>query len=253
MRGSLKVGRAVGIDIFVHWSFILAPAFVVYQSWSSGSWQIVTMALIILFSIFGCVLLHEYGHALMARRLGVATRDIVLTPIGGLARLEGMPRTPKHEFLITIAGPLVNLALALLALVYLGITGQPIDQPQRLQDFALIFFWMNLILFSFNLLPAFPMDGGRILRSTLACFMTHETATSIAGILGKLFAIGFIVYGFRKPQYGLILVGGFIYFSAMNEMAVSRFYARRNAAQTDVEQRSTNHQISNDQASNDQP
>ena len=227
MGWSLKIGRAFGIDILVHWSFfVFIPAFFVYRGWSTENWQTVSMLILLCATVFACVVLHEYGHALMARRMGVKTRDIILTPIGGLARLEGMPRTPKHEFLITIAGPLVNLVIALLALIYLWIRGLPL-YPKQLSDFSQNLLWMNVILFAFNLLPAFPMDGGRILRSTLATFLGHELATTIAVILGKMFAVAFIIWGIWKQQYGSVLIGGFVYYSAMNELAFTRYYARQ--------------------------
>ena len=223
---SLKIGRALGIDILAHWSFLIfVPVFLVYHGWSTQDWQTVLMLIVLGASVFACVILHEYGHALMARKMGVKTRDIILTPIGGLARLEGMPRTPKHEFLITIAGPLVNLVIAAIVFAYLWIRGLPFV-PRELANYSQILLWMNLILFGFNLLPAFPMDGGRILRSTLAIFLGHDLATTIAAILGKMFAVAFGIWGVWKSQYGAVLGGVFVYDSAMNELAFSRYYAR---------------------------
>jgi len=111
----LKLARVAKIDVFLHWTFFLAPAYLIFVSRSQNiDWQIIGILLGLLVAVFTCVLLHEYGHALMARWFGVETKDIIITPIGGLARLQGMPRRPIEEFMITIAGPLVNLVIAII-------------------------------------------------------------------------------------------------------------------------------------------
>lgn len=217
----------MGIDVFLHWTFFLAPIYLIYEMrWNQNySWPVVGMFLLLLCAVFSCVLFHEYGHALMARRFGVNTRDIIITPIGGIARLERMPRNPFQELLITIAGPSVNLLIAaglMLGLIVVGGSLVPGEQLQSIVQFPVILMWMNLFLFVFNLVPAFPMDGGRILRSTLAFFVDYQSATLVAGILGQLAAGVFCLLGLLFGQFSLLLIGGFVFFAARMEIAASR-------------------------------
>lgn len=180
---------------------------------------------LLILCLFACVLMHEYGHALMARRFGVGTRDIILSPIGGVARLEEMPRKPVQELLIAIAGPLVNVVIALILLILLSIISDsgfiPLGEDLSLIDvpieFIKILMFTNAALFVFNLVPAFPMDGGRILRAFLAFFVKWPTATKVASIIGRLLAIGFVIIGFWQGAYTLMLIGVFIYFMASRE------------------------------------
>jgi Zn-dependent protease len=222
-----KLGRYLGIDVFLHWTFFLAPLYLAYEMrWGQNySWPLVGLFLLLLFAVFGCVLLHEYGHALMARHFGVNTRDIIVTPIGGIARLERMPRKPFQELLITIAGPSVNLLIGAVLMIGLLAFGSPLvprDELKSVFQFPLILMWMNLFLFLFNLIPAFPMDGGRILRSTLAFFVDYQSATMVAGILGQIVAVGFCFVGLVFGQFSLLLIGGFVFFAARMEIAASR-------------------------------
>ena len=239
----LKLGRVLGIDVFLHWTFFLAPAYLIYAWRTQGlPWGMVGIMLILLIAVFTCVLMHEYGHALMARRFGVETQDIIITPIGGLARLQGMPRRPVEELLITIAGPAVNLVIAIGFLLLLVATGKsvfPSSGFDGLKEFAPMMLWMNLILFFFNLIPAFPMDGGRILRSTLAFFIPHREATLVAGILGQICALLFAVFGFFAGQYSLILIGVFIIFAARYEMRASRLMYEHELRQKEAQERAT--------------
>ncbi len=162
-------------------------------------------------AVFTCVLLHEYGHALAARYFGVQTKDIIITPIGGLARLVNMPHDPLQEFAIAIAGPTVNLVVALAFAFYLAGTRQPFSLSEGaagLLQFPQLMMWLNLFLFLFNLIPAFPMDGGRILRSLLAVSFRRETATLVAGLLGQLLAVGFVLYGIYCRRIPTVLDRG---------------------------------------------
>ena len=221
MGWQLKIGRAAGVDVFVHWTFIFAPIYVIYSCWSTG-WATIGVMLVLLLCFFACVLLHEYGHAMAARCFGITTQDIIITPIGGLARLVGMSRHhPGQEFLIALAGPLVNLVLGALFLVYLLATGQSLEPP-GVSAFPQILFWANLALFLFNLIPAFPMDGGRILRSFLAIFMSHRWATLVAGNLGRVLAILLVVTGFYWGEFPFILIGLFVFFAATSEIEYTR-------------------------------
>ncbi len=223
----LKLGHIAGIDVYLHWSYVLAPIYIIYQlKWQRDfPWSIIGTLLLLLVSMSICVLLHEFGHALMARRLGVGTRDIIITPIGGLARLERLPQKPFQELLISLAGPGVNLVIALLLAVYVLGSGRdwvPSLDFDGVTQFPEIMMWINATLFLFNLIPAFPMDGGRILRSGLALLMPHLQATLIAGALGQAGAIAFSIYGFTSGHYVLILVGLFVYFAAQFEMSQAR-------------------------------
>ena len=219
----LKIGRAFGIDVFLHWTFFLAPLYLVYLHWRSGlQWPILGLSLVLLLAIFACVLLHEFGHALAARYFGVRTHDIIITPIGGLARLVQMPRDSLQEFAIAIAGPAVNLVIALAFGFYLAGTGQTLFLTEGtigLLQFPQLMMWLNMLLFLFNLIPAFPMDGGRILRSLLSVSFSHHTATLIAGSLGQLVAVGFIVCGVVSGRYPLAAIGVFVFLAAAAEIA----------------------------------
>ncbi len=172
-----------------------------------------------------CVLLHELGHALMARRFGATTKDIIITPIGGMARLVGMPKKPLQEFLISFAGPAVNLVIALLlAVAILLARGSlvPALRFEGLNQLPVILLWINLVLFLFNLIPAFPMDGGRMLRSLLARRMSYLRATVIAARLGQFSALWFSIYVLFEKQYPLVFVGVFVFFSAQFELNQTR-------------------------------
>ena len=174
MRLSWKLGQVAGIDLYVHATFLLI--FLVFPGVFDGGplspWNV-----LLVLSVFGCVLLHELGHALMARRFGIQTRDITLYPIGGVARLERMPRAPGAELLIALAGPAVNFAIAavLLPLLFLGT-----DEFASLSMIGLFLeslLSINLFLGLFNLVPAFPMDGGRVLRACLSNWLGRLRAT----------------------------------------------------------------------------
>lgn len=228
----LKIGRLFKIDIFLHWTFVLVPILLLFNwRYQMGmSWPMIAGMSGLVFIAFLCVLMHEYGHALAARRLGIATRDIIITPIGGLARLERMPRDPGQELFVTIAGPLVNLFLAILVgglALALGIDLLPPGDVPVSEQWLPLIMWLNVALFVFNLVPAFPMDGGRILRSLLALAMTHERATQIASIIGRGMAILFVAVGVYLPQYSLIFIGCFVFFAATYEARQSQLAGHR--------------------------
>jgi Zn-dependent protease len=173
---SLKLGRFFGINLYLHWSFWLLPLWLVLTNGHDPDADPLGLRLLLLAALFAFVVLHEYGHALMARSFGIATRDVTLYPIGGVARLERMSEKPWEEFWIAIAGPLVNFvsAGALAFVMFLaplhGLAGELVQY----------LFGMNIVLFVFNLLPAFPMDGGRVLRALLAVPLDRLTATRVA-------------------------------------------------------------------------
>jgi stage IV sporulation protein FB len=174
---------------------------------------------VLVVALFCCVMLHELGHALVARRYGCATREILLLPIGGIAQMERLPQKPAQELLIALAGPAVNIALAIVLGAIAAVARFPIDPEQRTIAGALVvpLMWTNLGLALFNLLPAFPMDGGRVLRAALASHYGRVRATEIASVVARGLAIVFVIVGLSGAGIMLSLVGMFVWFSAQRE------------------------------------
>ncbi len=222
MRGSLRLGTIAGIDLFLHWTFalLLIGAFVFYLL-TGFAVPIALAGIGLIGAVFFCVVLHELGHALAARRYGVPTRDITLYPIGGVARLQRIPDQPVQELVVALAGPAVNVVIAIGLAALLLITGQTF-QPGRglLEPHTMFFqnlFWINLILVAFNMLPAFPMDGGRVLRSLLAMRMEYVRATQIAAGVGQGMAILFGLAAIVIFNPFLLFIALFVYLGAQQE------------------------------------
>jgi Zn-dependent protease len=220
MKSSINLGKIFGIDLKINITFLFLLLWVAFSALQTGEsiGNAVTEVLFIL-ALFGIVVLHELGHALTARKFGISTRDITLLPIGGVARLEKMPEDPKQELLVAIAGPAVNLVLAgLLAISLLGFGffNQPISLSMVGSNLWVRLLTANVTLFLFNLIPAFPMDGGRVLRSLLSLRMGSVRATKIAANIGKgaAFLIG-IAGIFFNPW--LVLTAIFIWVGASSE------------------------------------
>jgi Zn-dependent protease len=197
MRGSLNLGKIFGIRVLVHFSFLLVFIYVGYytlDSYHSVS-KTLYMFLVVLL-VFVSVLMHEFGHALAARRIGIKTRQIIILPIGGMAQIDGMPEKPKDELFVTICGPLVNLAIVAVLLPF-ALIQYNLNEILLLQDFGHLLpdlITANIFLFIFNLVPAFPMDGGRILRALLALKLKYKTATLTAVRIGQAIAIAVILF-----------------------------------------------------------
>ncbi|MEX2512646.1 MAG: site-2 protease family protein [Cyclobacteriaceae bacterium] len=222
MKFSLYLGKYSGIKVYIHWTFSLLLLWIIISNMQSGA-AIADTGWTILFilSIFFCVILHEFGHALTAQKYGIQTKDIILLPIGGLARLEKLPEDPKQELKVALAGPLVNVILFLLLGIVVYFTGFDQNQIEEAHlDGESIWVFLasaNLILALFNLLPAFPMDGGRVLRALLSIKMSRVKATEIAGGIGQMMAIFFVFFGlFNNPI--LVLIGIFIFLGAQAEV-----------------------------------
>lgn len=220
---ALRIGRLFGIDIFLHWTFglLLAGAPVYYVARGATMMQALA-GLGLILAVFGCVVLHEFGHALTARRYAVPTKDITLYPIGGVARLQRIPEHPTQELLIAIAGPLVNVVVAVLVWGAVMVLGQPLQAPTGLTDPGARFwsnlFWINAVLVGFNLLPAFPMDGGRILRALLAYKLDYARATKTAATVGQGMAILFGLFAVAPPfDVFLLFIAMFVYLGAQQE------------------------------------
>lgn len=227
MGWSWKIGRIAGIDVFVHFTFLLLLAFigiVYYREHRDIAEALLGVAVIII--LFGIVVLHELGHALAARRYGIATRDITLLPIGGVARLERMPEDPKQELVVAIAGPAVNVALAAAALAVMAVLHRMPQADEAITTEGSLlakFFYFNVMLVLFNLLPAFPMDGGRVLRALLAMRMDYVRATQVAAWVGKAMAIvfGFLgLFGGFSPL--LIFIALFVWVGAGQEASMAK-------------------------------
>jgi len=229
MKWSIPIGRYAGIPVQMHVTFVALLVWIGLSVWSSQ--QSVTAALTgvgFILALFLCVLLHEFGHALTARRFGVQTRDITLLPIGGVARLERMPDKPRQELLVAIAGPAVNVVIAVLLAITLSLLGRPFTPEAIVADAGIAgpaflerLLAVNIMLVVFNLLPAFPMDGGRVLRALLAMRMPYPRATARAATVGKLFAGLFAVVGFFTNPF-LMLIALFVWIGASQESAAAQ-------------------------------
>lgn len=223
MRSSLKLGTLFGIPVYLHWTFLLLLGFIAFsQAFVSGSVAAALGGVIFVSAIFGSVLLHEFGHALAARRYGIPTRDVTLLPIGGLARLERMPDKPRQELVVALAGPAVNVAIAGVLAVWLFVTGfVTAGLSITGGSFAARLLTINLGLAIFNMLPAFPMDGGRVLRALLAQHTSYVQATGIAATIGRAMAVLFGIAGlFWNPM--LLFIAVFVWFGAGQEVAMAR-------------------------------
>jgi Zn-dependent protease/CBS domain-containing protein len=229
MRWSFKVARVGGIEVRIHVTFFLLLAvfasFYGAQGGASGTVKIVIFFLL----IFLCVLLHELGHAFAAKAYGIRTVDITLLPIGGVARMERMPEKPAQELVVAIAGPLVNVVIAAALLFVLAVTGNldfgEVLDPTRFNAlWALLY--TNVMMVVFNLIPAFPLDGGRVLRALLATRLSYERATQIAATVGQALALLMGIWAFSKGPASLALIAIFIYLGAESE---SSFVQMRHA------------------------
>jgi len=212
MRGSYQLGRLFGIGIRAHWLFLAL------LGWAFVFWGGLGAVVGVCF-VFGLVVLHELGHSLVARRYGVGVRDITLTPIGGMARLEGMPPTPNAEFWIALAGPMVNLVLAALLWPLVVVLGTG--------SFVFELLLINLALAVFNLLPGFPLDGGRLLRAWLAKRYGMVEATRRAARAGRWVAAGMAVVAVLSLHFILLFIALFVYVAGkQEELAVRLRYAQ---------------------------
>jgi Zn-dependent protease len=225
MKWSWRIGSYSGIGVYVHATFLLLILFVVITHWTKGNDVAETVSgVVFTIALFACVLLHEFGHALTAQRFGIRTKDITLLPIGGVARLERMPDEPKQELWVALAGPLVNVVLAVALFLWLAIsgalvplTGLGIAEGSFMERLMVV----NVALVLFNLIPAFPMDGGRILRALLATRMEYTRATSIAAVLGQGIALVFGLIGFFVNPF-LIFVALFVWIGAAQESSMTQ-------------------------------
>jgi len=225
MKWSWKIGRFSGIDLKIHATFAIIILWVIYNHIIAGDGLRTTVeSLIFVLTIFTCVILHEFGHALMAKKYGIKTLDIILLPIGGVARLERMPEDPKQELWVALAGPAVNVLIAFIIFLILFLTSSPIPLINIeifTGSFLAKLMALNIILVVFNMLPAFPMDGGRVLRALLALRMEYAKSTKIASKIGKAMAILFGIIGLFSNPF-LVFIAAFVWFGANQEEKMVR-------------------------------
>lgn len=226
MKWSLYAGKVSGIKIYIHWTFLILIGWVIISGLRAGlGFNAIAYSVIFTLTIFLCVVLHELGHAIVAKRFRIITKDIILLPIGGMARMESLPEKPMQEFLIAIAGPIVNFVIAGILYFPLSLNGNPFEMQEFSQinekNFLMLLLAVNVSIGVFNLIPAFPMDGGRILRALLSFRLPRYTATRIASMTGQFLAIVFIFIGFFYNPF-LILIGAFIFLGAQAEVEYSR-------------------------------
>ena len=220
MAWSITLLRVGGTAIRMHLTFLLLLAWIGIAQYIAGGAAAAIQAIALIIAIFACVVLHELGHAFAARRYGITTPDITLLPIGGLARLSRIPEKPSEEIVIALAGPAVNVVIAALLVLLLGATIDP-ETLTRIEDPAVSFIGqvatINIFLVVFNLIPAFPMDGGRVLRAALAIRLGRRRATEIAALIGQAAAFGFGFLGLMAGNPILIFIAIFVYIAAAAE------------------------------------
>ena len=220
MGWSIPIFRVAGIQLRIHVTFLLLIAWLAFGYYSQGGTSVAAARVLFILLLFLCVVLHEFGHAFAAKAFGINTPDITLLPIGGVARLERMPEEPVQELIIAVAGPLVNVVIA--AGLFLAGGARVIEaaSTERL-DLVQQLMTINIVLVLFNLLPAFPMDGGRVLRALLATRMTYARATQVAATVGQGFAFVFGFIGLLWNPF-LIFIAFFVYIGASQEAALAQ-------------------------------
>lgn len=218
MGWSIRLFSWGGTAVRMHITFLLLLAWIAAVQWSRGGAQEALSGVLFILVLFGCVLLHEFGHIWAARRYGIRTPDVTLLPIGGVAALERMPEKPSQEIVVALAGPAVNLVIAIVLIAALGLRFDPaqmsLDALQ--QTFLAQVAIANVVLLVFNLIPAFPMDGGRVLRALLAMRLGYARGTRVAAGIGQVLAVGFAFLGFMGNPM-LVLIAVFIFLAAAGE------------------------------------
>ncbi|HUF60706.1 MAG TPA: site-2 protease family protein [Verrucomicrobiales bacterium] len=225
MKWSFRLVTIAGTELRVHVTFLLLLLWVVISFSAGGKPDLALGALVFICALFLCVILHEFGHVFAARRYGIRTPDITLLPIGGVARLERMPRKPEQELVVALAGPLVNVAIALILFLILRVVPN-LDLTFQLtspRGLAVSLMAVNIWLVLFNLIPAFPMDGGRVFRALLATKLGYARATDIAATVGQGIALVGGVFAFTHSHLILLLVAVFIFIAAGQEASFTRY------------------------------
>ena len=219
MGWSLPVGVVKGTVIRIHITFLLFLAWIGVAAFARGGQGAALQSVVYILLLFLCVLLHEFGHVFAARRYGIQTPDITLLPIGGVARLERIPEKPTQELVVALAGPAVNIAIAALLFLVLGGLASDAGTEVANPGVSLLerLLWVNLFLVVFNLIPAFPMDGGRVLRAILAHRLGYARGTQIASRVGQALAFAFGLWGLLSGNPLLMFIALFVYLGAASE------------------------------------
>lgn len=222
MSWSLTIFRVAGIQLRIHVTFLLLIGWLAFRYYTEGGTAAAAGRVFFILLLFVCVILHEFGHAFAAKAFGINTPDITLLPIGGVARLERMPEEPVQELIIALAGPAVNLIIAFCLFLVIGTRG--VLNPATVQggDLVAQLLMINVVLLLFNLLPAFPMDGGRVLRALLATRLSYARATQIAANIGQGCAFVFGFFGLFGPNPFLLFIALFVYIGASQEAALAQ-------------------------------
>src|SRR3954471_3183508 len=218
MGWSIPILRVAGIQLRIHITFLLLIAWIAFAYYSQGGSPAAVGGVLFILLLFTCVVLHEFGHALAGKAFGINTPDITLLPIGGVARLERLSVEPVEELVIAAAGPAVTALIPVGAFIGGGSWDYPPTTETSIPD---LLFTMNIVLLLFNLLPAFPMDGGRVLRALLATQMSYMRATQIASTVGQGFAFVFGFLGLFGNPF-LIFIALFVYIGASQEAALAQ-------------------------------
>lgn len=225
MKWSYRIATVAGIEVRIHVTFLLILGVFALLFAHDGGLEAALFGTLFFLALFFCVVLHEFGHAFAARAYGIRTPDITLYPIGGVARLERMPSSPWHELVIALAGPAVNVAIAaiLWIAVVRGYSPRELFDPEMDENFWSGLLRINILLVLFNMIPAFPMDGGRVVRALLATRLPYATATMIAARIGQVLAIAFVVVSFTGQASPMLLViGMFVFMGAQQELNFAR-------------------------------
>lgn len=222
MTWSFRIARIAGTEVRIHFTFLLLLAWIGLLYGSASGAKAGLLGVLFVCLIFFCVLLHEFGHVAAALRYGITTPRITLLPFGGVASLSRIPKQPGHELVVALAGPAVNVVIAAaLLIVRQGMpswTGS--GPPEGFEGILDGLIWVNLVLVVFNLIPAFPMDGGRAFRALLGFFLSREKATAIAASLGQTLAVAGGIYALFAAQPVLLLVAIFVFFAAGSEASL---------------------------------
>jgi stage IV sporulation protein FB len=229
MSWTFTLGQIFGSEVRVHATFFLLLAWIGISAYLSAGLAAGIGNVIFVLALFACVVLHEFGHALAARRYGIRTPDITLLPIGGMARLERMPADPREEIIVALAGPAVNLCIWLVLIFVIGVSADMLavaDLQEPAQSFWSRLAAVNLFLALFNLIPAFPMDGGRVLRAVLSFSIDRPRATAIAARAGQAVAFLFAFWGLTSGNLVLLLIAVFIFLAAAAESSDVMMRAR---------------------------
>ena len=228
MPWSITIARVGGTAVRIHVTFLLLLSWIWFAYYQRGGTEAAWEGVAFISLLFLCVLLHEFGHVFAAKRYGVNTKDVTLWPFGGIASLERIPDKPSEELVVAIAGPAVNVVIAAVLILIFGAQLDP-ENLTRIQDptvsMAAKLAAANVFLVLFNLIPAFPMDGGRVLRALLAMRMGHARATQWAAAIGQGFAVAFGILGIFSGNVMLIVIAVFVFLAASGEASYAQLRA----------------------------